>query len=774
MIEKISLQNFGRFERDEFTTAKVTVFYGPNESGKTTLQHALLDALCSLDKRKELGRRIHTRYGAQRRATVSPEKPFGEFDAETLENLFFVDSGKLYLSFDGTTEWLDAVKSSLFAGGIDPRLIAEDLEGEASTRRNKSHMKSYQRDMEQREAKLLELEQLKAQHRDALTEQTQLLKDRERLAVLDDTRGRLMQEISDLELLLEAQESYRRRDELEELDHAIQEKARLERDLESLTHLAEDAEPQLQATEARILKARNELSAVEARRKLLQQQCIDAEQLLDKRHKQSEDLLPHRQTAAELRQTLDTRNPRIRTRHERRWSSSWLIAAGSFLFAGLLAGALGLLGRVPGIPTDALQVPAALGWGMAAVSGVAALALLFLKARTYVSIEDRSELDNAAAEIRKALPQELLQAGEHTEYEALRDRLHAIEAQAAQAEEAAQEAEQNLRNTKAALSAAEAEYQQMNERMIGAEADRNTLLSTLGVRDSAEYSRLRERYRAGVESLSLLKTKLEEAAKKHSIQDIPRLESYCAREIRHIDEQLKRERLTQDEQRIKRNLHDGNRKRLDELEQERELLMGRSEREHGKLSDRLTRLPREVLRLEKEIAGLDSVLQAAELRRKGAAKAAEIFFGIAEDTGNLLLELAAGISADYHHIVGPRDALQLQEFGLERATVPDRSGAARLPEQLSEGTRDAFMLAARLALAVRSRPEAAVFVLDEPFTAFDPERTRNALLLLAQKQDEHPYQYLFFTKDPLLLDLLKEVFPELQLHELEPILGEPE
>lgn len=93
--------------------------------------------------------------------------------------------------------------------------------------------------------------------------------------------------------------------------------------------------------------------------------------------------------------------------------------------------------------------------------------------------------------------------------------------------------------------------------------------------------------------------------------------------------------------------------------------------------------------------------------------------------------------------------------------VEDASGGERALENLSSGTRDAVVLAAKLALALKTRDKAGILVLDDPFLAMDREREERALRMLQDFHMRHGWQIILLTKDPLLRDGMGRKFPDL-------------
>jgi hypothetical protein len=155
-----------------------------------------------------------------------------------------------------------------------------------------------------------------------------------------------------------------------------------------------------------------------------------------------------------------------------------------------------------------------------------------------------------------------------------------------------------------------------------------------------------------------------------------------------------------------------------------------------------------------------------ERARKAAAIARDLFAEIARDSDVLMEQLAGEIASTYGDLVGGARGVSLAAFDVARARAVDAGGEQRDLEALSSGTRDLLLLAARLALASRSRPGRALIVLDEPFQTIDDDRSGRALALLKRFQEERGWQILLFSKDDGVASRLRTVFPDVLVHRL--------
>jgi len=133
VITSLRLERFGAFRDRELAFAAVTLFVGPNESGKTTIVDALCEVLCRPRSNRIAGKRLARRYGADRLASA-------EFDGEPMTvpedafgDLFAIRSGDLTLDVKPGTGWVEALKAELFTAGLDPRRLHAALARRAGT-----------------------------------------------------------------------------------------------------------------------------------------------------------------------------------------------------------------------------------------------------------------------------------------------------------------------------------------------------------------------------------------------------------------------------------------------------------------------------------------------------------------------------------------------------------------------------------------------------------------------------------------------------------------
>ncbi len=141
MIKKLSLTRFGKFINKAFTFSDVTVFYGKNEAGKTTIFDALFDNICGVGGTSQAAKNLNTRYGVkvgknpERLSAVEFIKNEIEISPDEFLSLYAVKSGEVFSDPSSGGNWISKIQASLFTGGIDPGVLKEKLEHDASEKK---------------------------------------------------------------------------------------------------------------------------------------------------------------------------------------------------------------------------------------------------------------------------------------------------------------------------------------------------------------------------------------------------------------------------------------------------------------------------------------------------------------------------------------------------------------------------------------------------------------------------------------------------------------
>lgn len=136
---KLKIENFGIFSSKEFPIQKITVFTGPNESGKTTILDAFVSALVKVTGTKKYGKLLNERYQENRNSDLGIEK-------QTLTPNLFLNSlvnreGNMEVGSD--SELTSVIEQSIFDSGFNPGHLKEQAEIQVTKTGNRKVVKDW-------------------------------------------------------------------------------------------------------------------------------------------------------------------------------------------------------------------------------------------------------------------------------------------------------------------------------------------------------------------------------------------------------------------------------------------------------------------------------------------------------------------------------------------------------------------------------------------------------------------------------------------------------
>lgn len=758
MIKRLTLTGFGRFQRAEFALSPFTLVYGPNEAGKTTFFDGLYQALCRPSETKKSGRLLKERYGPGRKAQAETTGDAPITDEEFM-NLYAIRAGDLRLDLDQGTDWLERLKSRLFHGGLDPAALSAEFEKRSSDSRAVGRNKELDKTRETAAAARRELD-ARLRERDSLLA---------READLAGTEARLAET---RELRAAAREQAR----ILEEDSAFEEKIAQRQKLSSQLARLEEWE----ALEASALESapfredrRREWERLEAATRAVSAR-IQAER--GKRDAQADLAAEVREEGRALREAKAAAVPvsalAARLAAEARaMLESQARPRGMPWWSLLLAGCLIILGGA-----GAYVLPGAAGLG-AAVLGLAGStgAVLFgLRARKVMARDasvralstwkdawatESGSLASGPGVAAIATAEGFLRA-----MEALSREREALEAREADVQRRADGLRLSLEASDSVLSALREEEQDRRR-------EEREWFTHLGVSGPEDYALKHARSLQVQAELPKRRGELRAMAPDG---DFAVFRRELTRKLRNLDEEGVPDR-GRDEAAMQRlrlwrqELHS----KLEDLDLRERDLIARKEGVAGEIRGALGKLAAEIVEWEDRLGAAEAEIQAMELDKKAAALALSIFKDIGDGADMLLAGLSREIAGMLAQILpGDRSVSML---GLEgrRIQVGDAGGGHRSLDHLSTGTKDAVVLAAKLALALQHREGPGILVLDDPFLAMDDERETRALRLLGDFHFRHGWQIILLTKESHLLEKAAALVPGAGILDLRTFHGLP-
>ncbi|MDR1931190.1 MAG: AAA family ATPase [Spirochaetales bacterium] len=766
MIRKLSLKKFGKFRGQDFVFAPVTLFCGENEAGKTTVFDALLDGLCNPRGTTLSGKRLTARYGVKEKERIV----FLDFEADPVSldeadflNLFAVRSGMINLEIDKNSEWMNNVKASLFSGGINPQAAAAALDKHLSERKKGSLGNEAGRLAAEIEKLNEELAGVREEREKCLALEKQVEDMNRGVQQTEKETAALKAEIAALEQSLEQQNFLREKKTAEDALADITGSLRKNRDLEKYSRCnpAELEKLVKQDKDLGRLKAETEAAACAENETVKNRQRLIQEK--NRRAADRDRAERQRSLAAGLKENIVPREKLITRKTYTAWRKAPLAAA----VIVFLAGAAGYLAG-----------PSAYRLWFFGAGAVAASFLAAVSASRRIR-EDTSALDAALNFVRQSWKN---QTGEDmgVSYDEVLAVLNSAADKAAFAEDNFQNIvrQEALNEEEAAACAARGKQAELAYR--AARRDLLEALETAGVTSTEDYASRLGTKEALLAQCSELEEKLETWRAAHNASSVTALEDMLRRKVDELNRKITGQELPPAEIRRKENILKEKKARLEQAqarEKENRENYGRGE---GTVRGQFRGIPEKMAACEKGVAEKKRRLGEIEKEIEAIKIAREIFISLSADSDGMLGELSREIGETFSAFTGAQRTVSLCGYTADGARVSDADGAAREtgrlspdPQKdsgvLSAGTRDAFLLAARLVLARKSAaPERrAVIVLDEPFITLDRRRTDRALAVLEEFRKTTGWQLVLLTKDETLEASARKVFgASLAVHKL--------
>ncbi|MDR1899645.1 MAG: AAA family ATPase [Treponema sp.] len=754
MIRRLRLDHFGKFTGRDFDFSPVTLFFGENEAGKTTLFDALFDCLCGPRGSTKNGKRLVSRYGNGRAAAL--EFADGEFHPDEADflNLFAVRSGDITLEIESNSRWMNNVKASLFSGGIDPQSAADRLDEILRTRARNSLNGEAAALREEARRTRRELEEALAAREACIAGEGQMENRQREMDALAKDAALLETEIAELEGVLEQQRLIGERRRYGEILSDIAAERRGAEELEACSRYSEEELAELKRREEELRNLRSEVERAEQAEKETAGEIAALAGQGGDREREKSRAERVRIAAGMFRGELVPREKFIRRRKETFLRKMPLISAAVLTLAGIAA----------------LVFPGTVPHRFLLAGGLLLPALTFFIASVgRRGVEDLSALDEALERIRAAWRQETGEElpGTYDEAVAALDRAEERSGLAA-----AELEKKNLRMQELEAKAADLEGRRKEaerNRAAAKEAFR-TVLDGAAAADTADYARKL----GGRQSLEKRQKDLEERLSSRMAlfhaPSLQALEDLVREKAREADGRITEEALSAGALAAKENLFRDRKAALEALRRREKELLGSVSENRGALRERFRQLPETIARCEALLARNQGRLDDIERELRACEIARDLYRSLTDDADLTLRELSREIGETFSFFTGGQRNIDLRSYSPETARIADAGGAYREGEQLSAGTRDAFILASRLVLARKSLKgeDKALIVLDEPFIALDRRRTGRALGVLEEFRQTSGWQLIFFTKDEEVKSQACGIFGSLLLvHDLE-------
>jgi energy-coupling factor transporter ATP-binding protein EcfA2 len=764
----LSIGEFGKFKQQAFTLGEVTVVHGANEAGKTTLIDAIVRASTKFSKKQSLYTDVlRPRYGdgqlPSKILDLSTGSEVPQQDHDLVRDLLVVRASELDIAFRNASvevSWLDALRGKLFTGGVNPqslitRIDAMKNEPKAGNGSPLYEAKSIRKQLDEKGAKLETV-------RRELTAQSGRLKRKEELGA---SAARLSAEIEELDRKVQAREQdlllqkkLSDRKLVKEARDRFSELEQIRRELSLGPELSESVAGEIRQLEDQVRALRTLRTT---RDEELRRRRSELQELRTKIEREEAGLLPLRtdrdlaiRTDAELSALAAESLARASTPPVSRNALAFGLA-GALVGLWLAAGGMGFPGWARGVGLLLAGVGAFLLFRAISVRNGVQDPLS--RIRTLVRVYNQSARPGSACpdsgfEVAQDYLRRVIESCKASETavaqlraaaEAASGEVARLDAEVASGESALSNATQRVAEIlPAGLPAGQGG--QAYSTYLGALSQRTSQKRRLAQIEAELRGSMGRLGAADLESL------------RRAIDD--RMLEILRDPIEGEPATLQQLQIWERELASLRSLRTEQAARLQESQKE----LAVQDREiqiivQGRASEQVV-LEREIQKLEARLDGLELEMESYLLLR-------EIVAELDQDSSQKFIVLAESIEEYFNALVGEERQIRFADLtAISEATCTDRAGRVVKVSQLSSGTRDAFILAARLAFLKKILPEgptrAQVFlVLDDPFVLLDEPRTLRALEVIRRFREEMGLNLVFFTKSTPTRDHFLAAFP---------------
>lgn len=747
-MQKLIIKKYGRFSNKSFDLSPVTVFFGGNESGKTTIFDALFEQLCRIaPKNSALWRRLTARYGdpSMRIADADVSMPYSS--GEEFISLFSIRASDL--SFDsGKDAWAAAAGKNLFFQGIDTSKIALDLKKKAAPDSRTSDYIEYQR---------LEAD-LKAAEAALKSKQ-----DQERLA------SGQKKNIESIAGELRSLES-----KAEQLKNAIAEKNNKIENLKKERNLARsmssrgivseyvskkkfcDSNPFLSVEGLKEYDAMvNNRNAAKAQYDAAMDYISKCEQKLAEIEKALPAQEQKRKDAEMLEGAAEHFKDKIDEIFEFRKKNEQIKETPVIL--GLVAPILSILGIVAAI---ALHTKTMVAWLLLPVGIIAGV--MFHK--NFIHRRDRA----AEKEKEHSMVNEIIRSWSErfdpTPIQGLSPdqiliKFSEISKVAEKERNLHKEMVDQREKAQMAITDSRGKSTGVLISYDTAKASTDSWLEERGFSDRDSYLRAAEQKKNAEQFVNEHSKQIESLMTSESCMSPEALLALLDSRVKNLgkngmegrDLELIEKEIAAEELSAKHSMS-----QLRDVEEEIRKTAVDKARNDSDFENACSSLPAEITALKTKILSLKERISAEDTKRKAAGMAADVISSMNNDSSSKFKELARKAMSFLSGIL-PSSDINISELAIDGITMKDAVGAYRTPQMLSSGSRDCLMLAIRLCLAQESfGNREKVMLLDDPFINMDSLRMARALSVLRRFQTMTGCQLIFFTKELGLLGLLEK------------------
>ena len=296
----------------------------------------------------------------------------------------------------------------------------------------------------------------------------------------------------------------------------------------------------------------------------------------------------------------------------------------------------------------------------------------------------------------------------------------------------------------------------------------NQIFEKLKVKDKEEYYNIKNNYDLLLKQNEENYKKLIIEVKKLGLKNIETLEIDCIRILKELDEKgvNPNDYNEMEIKKIENNLKDLE-SEINILKEEINKIKNNISYIEGELNNS-ENIHADIINFESKLSQIKENIINLNKRRKALKLLEEMLFSINKKNDDIFQSLSKEARILYNHITGKKlsdDGIIMSGFDKDKIMVADKQNKIRNVELLSSATRDAVYIAMRLSILTKIHQAGRLILLDDPFITFDNNRTKEALSFIKEYSKNYNIPIVIFTKDTFTRDFMSE-YKDIIMYEL--------
>ena len=296
----------------------------------------------------------------------------------------------------------------------------------------------------------------------------------------------------------------------------------------------------------------------------------------------------------------------------------------------------------------------------------------------------------------------------------------------------------------------------------------NQIFEKLKVKDKEEYYNIKNNYDLLLKQNEENYKKLMIEVKKLGLKNIETLEIDCIRILKELDEKgvNPNDYNEMEIKKIENNLKDLE-SEINILKEDINKIKNNISYIEGELNNS-ENIHADIINFESKLSQIKENIINLNKRRKALKLLEEMLFNINKKNDDIFQSLSKEARILYNHITGKNlsdEGIIMSGFDKDKIMVADKQNKIRNVELLSSATRDAVYIAMRLSILTKIHQAGRLILLDDPFITFDNNRTKEALYFIKEYSKNYNIPIVIFTKDTFTRDFMEE-YKDIIMYEL--------